>query len=192
MTKKNKKVYVANGNTHYVYDVDSLKKGGDIPESTFNISLPDGRLRFSTYANDGYILGALDNKRFGIFNINNEKLLSKYEYSGGLLVEQGSFLNHPSEMKAVYLQNYSAAMALLEYSSNDIEMQENIWWKTNNKQEKLSNGNLSIVAGPNQRLGFLDSTVSDKYIYTLYSGKPIGYGDKLAYLSKTVFDKLIV
>lgn len=184
---------VIDGNNYLVYRTDSIKDNKDLPFSRFTLDVKEGQFMESTYFN-GNVIGGLHDKRFGLYNVKSKRMIEKYSYAKtlpkGALNNQAFFLNHPVKNLAAYFYYKSAIFGIITISDNDINVNEKIYWKTDN-EEILDGHERKITHKKDQFNGFISSTASDKYIYVLYSGKSLNVKslDELteAYLSKYVY-----
>ncbi len=165
----NRNLYVTDHSFYSIYSIDSLLCYKDNPQSRFSIRPQEGSFLRTTYCN-GYVIGSGIKNRFALLNIKTKEYKGKYQYPTGLLVDQANFYSHPRKNIVAYFNLKSATMGLLHILNDTMTMKEHSWWKSKNKE--IINGQGSrIIPGKDEKNGFITTTVSEKYIYTLYSGK---------------------
>ena len=168
----NRELYVTDNNKYHIYKIDSLLKGVDTPISSFHFKPKEGTFLSNTYCNGELIIGNMFKNRFGLYDINNNICVKKYDYEVGPIVNQGFFYNHPSKKKVAFFQANNASLAILtpNETGNSIFIKETVWWRKKIKPMSSASIKTAIPDGE-QKIGFVAASVSKKYIYELYSGK---------------------
>jgi len=168
------KMYVSDLPDYCVYSIDSLRQGN--MDMIFRFDIKSDSISFfsSVFCSD-YIIGGAIRKRFGLYNIKEGKSILKYDFEKkqGALTSQANFYNHPFKNKVAYFQLFSEVMGILTINNNDININEKVWWKNNDK-EINDNNRTFIEPSKDRRNCFINASVSNKYLYSLYSGKPLG------------------
>ncbi len=182
-----RKLYVNDLPNYCVYAIDSLKKG--IDDQVLKFKIPVGKESYlsSTYCN-GNIVGSTFINRIGIYNIKTKKSFGKFAYAkGGAMVHQSSFYSHPSKNKVAFLESFSEKMGIYTINDNDIELEELPWDEKSKSKTTTSEGK---TFARHYKLGFIHATTSEKYIYSLYSGKP--YSDSESFFQASTTDIIYV
>ncbi len=185
----NRNLMVSDHRRYYVYPIDSLLDGHDSPSSV--LSFPKEKISFlkTTYCN-GYFIGNAIENRFAFYDTKTKNCQGKYPYRSGPLVEQSTFYPHPSKSRVAFFQSKSATMGFLDVENNDMALKELCFWESKNK-EVLSDKIRYLAPEKGARNGFITASVSEKYIYVLYSGKTFDYRSTenltKAFLSKYVY-----
>lgn len=190
--KKNN-LYLIDGPTYLVYNANGIKDKKDTLISKFSVDVNEDRFMESTYYN-GYIIGGLHEKRFGLYNLDTKSMVKKVAYNKdlpkGALNNQAFFLNHPNKNLVAYFYYKSAIFGIITLGNNDLEVKEKIYWKTDN-EEIVSSTQRKIEHKKNQVNGFISAAASDRYIYVLYSGKSLNVNTvedlTQTYLSKYIY-----
>lgn len=86
-------------------------------------------------------------------------------------------------------QSKSAVMDILKIEKNDINIKEYTWWTSDGAVLKEGEKK-SFVPKKGNRNGFIAADVTNKYIYSLYSGKVIN-DSSIAELTKSFLSKYI-
>ncbi|WP_281299291.1 BF3164 family lipoprotein [Flavobacterium limnophilum] len=189
--KKNR-LLISDNFTYYSYSIDSLKANKNDPIDKFTYNIKENKFIGSTTFCNGFIVGGLFDKKFGLYNIKKKSLIKKLDYpnSGGVLLSQAKFYSHPTKNLVCSFQNKSAVMTILKIENNDLKIKEFSWWTSKGKliQEVEMQ---SFILKKGCRAGFLTAAVTNKYIYSLYSGKIINNSsvemfDK-SFLSKYIY-----
>jgi len=189
---KNNRLFVTDGFNYYFYSIDSLKAGKYNPDIKLSPNFKGDNFFGSTTFCNGFIVGGMFEKKFGIYNIEKRTLLKKNDYpnSGGAFLSQSNFYNHPTKNLVCSFQSKSAVMNILKIVKNDLKIKEFSWWTSEGTVSHEGN-KISFDPKKGNRNGFIATDVTNKYIYTLYSGKIIDASsmDKLAkaFISKNVY-----
>lgn len=183
-------LYVFDRINYFKFSIDSLKNGIDIPESMFCFRPKETTFLKTTYSN-GFVVGGTISKRVGLYNTITNQIICKYDYEIGPMVEQANYYNHPSKKLVAYFLCGAGTMGILEIKDHDIAMKEFSWWKSGQKESVGNTGRLNALPAKDERNGFITATVTEKYIYALYSGKIMDRRSleslSNAFLSKNVY-----
>lgn len=189
---KPKKLYINDYPDYVVYLIDSVKLGLDSQFSKVNLPIGENSFIGNAVFANGYLIGNCLKNKFGVNNIASNNFFVEFEYEKGegYLLNQSSFYGHPSKNKAIYLESYSETMGIIDFDENHLVLNE--LFKGKNESEQIVQGNRTYLKPTkNSRLGFVNATVSDKSIYTLYSGKEYANG-RDAYFNANLVDIVYV
>ena len=183
------KLYISDFPNFYVYSIDDLKKGiDDIPISKFNLPSDKGSSFLSSTYSNGKIIGNTYEYPLEIYNINTKSGFGKFEYNnGGALVNQSGFYSHPIEDKIAYLETFSDKMGIYSIKGNNVKLKE-LPWDYKSKVKTKTVGKKTYAK--QSKLGFINGTTSEKYIFTLYSGKQ--YSDSESFFLGNLTDVVYV
>lgn len=185
----NRNLYVTDHNVYYVYSIDSLLNNKYIPINKFSFR-PEGVDFLKTTYCFNYIVGNAIKNRFALYNLNTNKYSGKYQYPNGPMVDQANFYSHPKKRIVAWFQSKSATMGLIHFENDSLTMTE--YFSEISKNKATSDGKQSVaISQKNAKNGFIIASVSEKYIYSLYSGKIFDTSSmeklKSAYLSDYVY-----
>ncbi len=168
------RLFVSDLPDYCVYSIDSLRQGNMEMVSRFDIKSDSISFFSSVFCSD-YIIGGAIRKRFGLYNIKEGISILKYDFekNQGALTSQANFYNHPLKNKVAYFQLFSEVMGIITIDINDFNINEKVWWKNDDK-EVNENNRTFIEPSKGRRNCFINTSVSNKYLYSLYSGKPLG------------------
>ena len=169
------KLYITGENKCLVYSIAKLKRGNDDPIGLLNIKLNEESFMHKIYIGGNYVFGSLIQNRFGLYNFVNKKLIKKYEYDLGPLLNQCMFSKHPTRNQIAFLEIKNASLGVVSYDSIDFKLHEKKWWKSKSKEVGDGVDNIEIIPSKERRTAFISHAISEKYIYSLYSGKKINY-----------------
>ena len=118
----------------YSYSVDDLLKEAPQPLWIKEIKFTDDSFFGKTkYCNNGYIIGSMQKNRFGLYNLQNDKHLVKYNYEVGPMVNQVNFAGHPKENKVAFHQGLHASLGIITIKNDNFYVDEIIWRKSKTK-----------------------------------------------------------
>lgn len=184
----NRNLYVTDHSNYYIYPIDSILNYKDIHLSDFPFRPEEASFLKTTYCN-GYIVGNTITSRFAFYHISTKVCAGKYPYAIGPLVDQAKFYSHPYKNIVAYFNSQSATMGLLHIENETITMKEHSWWKSKGKE--ISNGKFrGTIQGKDAKNGFITATVSEKYVYSLYSGKIFDHRS-IETLTKAFFSRYV-
>ena len=151
-----------------------------------------------TAYNNYLIIGLLDNGRYSLVDQNGKEISNHFDYPRSTETEkftnyhkamafQGSFIGRPDGIRFFFTGKTSEIIDILEIDNkNGIK-------KIFNWQGKLArflpfgdgNNTISVATSKESNNVFINACCTQKYIYLLYSGLPIG--NQMIYRSNTVF-----
>ncbi len=168
----NKIAYVSDYPIYYSYSMDSLKRGMySHPINSIRINTEEDDLIEST-ASNGYVIGAMFRKRFGVYGLEkrNFQSLGNYE-EGTYMSNQAMFFSHPYEKKTVMLERSAEAFTILDYSNGNISLVKDFkGWRSESEESEESGGITRVILGDDAKFCFTNCSISKDYIYALYSG----------------------
>jgi hypothetical protein len=189
---KNHFLYITDGFNYYKYSINNLKTEKYTPDLIFKPVFKNYGFIGATAFSNGFLVGGLYDKKFGVYNVETKVLISKNEYlkAESPLLSQSKFYSHPSKNLICSFQSKSAVMAILKIEKDDIKIKDFSWW-TSKGQEIDDQNKISFIAEKGNKNGFITADVTNKYIYSLYSGKVIDdsslNGLTNSFLSKYVY-----
>ncbi len=187
-----KRLYVTDGFNFYFYAISDLKRQHFKPIETLKPRFTNDNFFGSTAFCGGYIIGGMFEKKIGIYNIEKKILVRKFDYlnEDGAFLSQAKYYNHPTKNLVCSQQSKSAVMSILKIENNDIKVKEFSWW-TSDGTVKVEGQKKSFEPKVASRNGFITAAVTQKYIYSLYSGKVINASSvnelTKAFLSKYIY-----
>jgi hypothetical protein len=171
---KNHVLYITDGFNYYKYSIDNVKSENYTPDLIFKPVFKNYGFIGSTAFCNGFLVGGLYDKKFGAYNIDSKDLIERNEYlkSETPLLCQAKFYSHPSKNLICSFQSKSAVMAILKIENNNLKIKDFTWWNSQGEQVKDEN-KISFIPKKGSKNGFITADVTNKYIYSLYSGKVI-------------------
>lgn len=100
---------------------------------------------------------------------------------------QGVTHSNPSKDKLVYAVTLAPIINFYEIRGNSVELIENITTAYPNYKPEDGNGSFSAAMSRDNKLGYLDVSATDKYVYALYSGRSQGSEGYAAFESNEIF-----
>lgn len=170
---ENASLYLSDNIHYYVFNIEDVKNGVQEPNDRFTINQQDERFMGSTVHANGYIVGSMYHKRFGVYNIENKKFFNKEEYEGGpsmALANQAFYINHPTKKKAVYCMSKVPEFGIIEILEPDIEIIKYSWGETKLGVEN-GDGTMAVMENDEVKFEFMSAAVSEDFIFILYSGE---------------------
>lgn len=170
-------VHITDEHFYYSYDVESLIDSVPQPIESFTVNLEEGNhfMGNRTFL-DGNLVGATLKKRFGAYNISEEKLTENEEYPGGpsqALAHQAYFTAQPFGSKAAYGVIPYPEFGIIQLG-DDSGLEVKKWnWGVNDSQfvTEDSQGTMALRVTEEDRYEFISLASSRTSLFLLYAGK---------------------
>lgn len=186
--RKSRNLMISDHKCYYTYPIDSLLNQHDIPVSSFNCQPEKVSFLKTVYCN-GKITGNAIENRFALYNIYTKQSIGKCNYRTGPLVDQANFYPHPSKDVIAFFQSKAAIMGIIQVEDQDLTIKENCFWESEDK-EVISRKTRYSVQKKGARNGFITASVSENYVYVLYSGKIFNHRSEES-LSNAFFSEFV-
>ena len=192
--RNSRQLYLTDNIYYYVYALGDLKSGRDTPLYRFRIDQNDRRFMGSMVFSNGKIVGGTYQKRFSAYDIEDGFFVDTVEYEGGAsqaLANQATFLNHPTQNKTTYYMTRHEEFGIVTVQENALIPKVFSWNKIKHEVVEDS-GTMTFVPNREVKYEFASATVSDRYIYLLYTGKQVENNSREAHVEAALSNEVFV
>lgn len=192
--RNSRHLYLTDNIYYYVYALEDLESGRDVPLHRFKIDQEDRQFMGSKVFSNGKIVGGTYQNRFSAYDIEEGFFVDTVEYEGGAsqaLAQQATFLNHPSENKVVYYMTRQEEFGIVAVQEDRLIPKVFSW---NKIRHEVAEGSSTLTFIPNRegKYEFASATASNSYIYLLYTGKQVEDNSREAHVEAALSDEVFV
>ena len=192
--RNSRQLYLTDNIYYYVYALEDLKSGRDVPLHSFKIDQEDRQFMGSKVFSNGQVVGGTYQSRFSAYDIEEGFFVDTVAYEGGpsqALANQATFLNHPTQNKVAYFMTRQEEFGIVTVQENALIPKVFSWNKIKHEVAEDSSTQ-TLMPNRDARYEFISATASDRYIYFLYSGKQVENNSGEAHVESALTNEVYV